>query len=120
MKASKGLYSSVNCDCDRGFEGAILFYGLRLQRGLRRCYTPIRATTVPQLDEKVNIQFQNIAPGKSLAGAQQPQVLREAPPPEVTGIRSLLIRATFGSFHMTQTLMPYRLTACTALPYSAQ
>ena len=29
MEASKGLYSSVNCDCDEVFEGAILFCGLR-------------------------------------------------------------------------------------------
>jgi hypothetical protein len=30
-RASMGLYSSVDCDCDEGFDGAIFLYGLQLR-----------------------------------------------------------------------------------------
>jgi len=52
-----GLYTSVDCDCDEGFEVAIFFCGLQLRRGLQRCYTLIYIIIIPQVDAKVNTQF---------------------------------------------------------------
>jgi len=56
-----GLYFSVSCDCNEGFEGAVFSCGLQLRRGLELCYTLIYTTVVSQIDAKVNTQFSHIS-----------------------------------------------------------